>query len=199
MAKVIISDAMVAGFNAADAALTAKGTIALIADYIALLDDGDKEGLATLRGEIITGVIARDMFAGVTLTAANVTKAQAIILKAGKERTDTESRAEQNGRKIWSRAMKAAGRTSSHGNAGNANAGKAATGKAATPATPAKPAKLPAISNDKMTRGAYLALVSDTLTALVSQGKAIEDVEAAAIKELETTLAKMQARAKIEK
>ena len=117
MAKVIISEAMVAGFNAADAALAAKGTIALIADFIALLDESDKEGLATLRGEIITGVIARDMFAGVTLTAANVTKAQAIILKAGKERTDTESRAEQNGRKIWSRAMKAAGRTSSHGNA----------------------------------------------------------------------------------
>ena len=53
---------------------------------------------------------------------ADVAKAQAVLAKAGKTRSEAEGRAETNGRKIWSRAMKAAGLKSNHGNAGNANA-----------------------------------------------------------------------------
>jgi len=200
MTKLTISNAMRAGFNAADMVAGAIGAVAAIADMIKALPANDT-GLTALRADIITGVIARDLYAGASLTATNVAKAQAVLAKAGKTRSETEARAEANGRKIWSRAMKAAGRTSSHGNAGNANAGKAATGKTATPATgkAEKPAKLPVVTNDKMTRAAYLALVIDTLTTLESQGKACDDVETAAIKEIETLRAKMMARAKIEK
>lgn len=100
--------------------------------------------------------------------------------------------------RAWSRLLKKHGMESSHGNAGNGNAKSKGTDKTAAPA-PVAPIPAMPKAKGELTRAAYLAHVTETLVALISEGKGITGVETAAIKELETTLAKMQARAKIEK
>lgn len=197
MTKLTISPAMRAGFNAADKVAGLLGAVATIADMIKALG-AEQTGMAELRAEIITGVIARDLYRDATLTAANVTKAQTVLAKAGKTRSEAESRAEANGRKIWSRAMKAAGLKSAHGNAGNANAGKGATAKpeSARPES-AQPVKVAPVAPDVMTRAALLQGVVDALATYASKGKAMPDVAAADIAAMVAARKLIDARLKI--
>jgi|GEM_PF-6550636 len=195
MTKVAISNAMRAGFNAADKAAGLIGAVATIADMIKALGP-EQTGMASLRAEIITGVIARDLYRDATLTAANVTKAQAVLAKAGKVRTEAESRAEANGRKIWSRAMKAAGLKSAHGNAGNANAGKGAKVESAKAET-AKAVKVAPVTPDVMTRAALLQGATEALAVYISKAKTMTDVAAADIAAMVAARKLIDARLKI--
>lgn len=197
MTKVAISNTMRAGFNAANKAAGLVGAVATIADMIKALGP-EQTGMAVLRVEIITGVIARDLYRNATLTAANVTKAQAVLAKAGKVRTEAESRAEANGRKIWSHALKAAGLKSSHGNAGNANAGKGATAKPkGDKPEAAKALKIAPVMPDVMTRAALLQGVADAIATYMSKGKAMPDVAAADIAAMVAARKLIDARLKI--
>lgn len=195
MSKVAISNAMRAGFNAADKAAGLIGAVATIADMIKSLGP-EQTGMAVLRAEIITGVIARDLYRDATLTAANVTKAQAVLAKAGKVRTEAESRAEANGRKIWSRAMKAAGLKSSHGNAGNANAQSKGAKDTAKPEA-AKAVKVAPVAPDVMTRAALLQGATEALAVYISKAKTMTDVAAADIAAMVAARKLIDARLKI--
>lgn len=90
---------------------------------------------------------------------------------------------------------KRGGKRDGAGAKAHAKADPVAEKMAAKPET-VKPAKLPVISNDKMTREAWFALVNDTLAALEGVGHKIEDVAAAEIKLLTDARARLAGRAK---
>ena len=138
-----------------------------------------KEAQELMRGKVWQGVVSADVFGNVA--PASLSKALAILetnLNELKEAQPDAHAARANARKIWERVLKKAGYASTHGNAGNDNSGK---GAAPADAPADAPTKLPAIKNDVMTGAAYMALVADTIAALISRGKAqdvINDVPA---------------------
>lgn len=128
--------------------------------------------------------------------------------KPAKERATWYDKAASAARNYAFHARKEAGLIASD-NRGGKREGAGRKGEAAQAASPVaaamataakpemvKPAKLPVVSNDKMTREAWFALVNDTLATLEGVGHKCENVAAADVKLLTDARARLAAKAK---